>query len=197
MASEGGMLKGSALREFLLWYEQHYGTEHRASDAAALPDHLRELVDPDKPAYGLLPSKWYPLELVHASVDQFLKRMGQAEMDEMAMRAGPEVVRSQMTGLQRRAFNLLMSPERYRKYVATIWRQNFDSGDIEVIALGPGEHHGFTRNWRGHHRVLCRVIHSGKQAIYEAMGCKNVTVKMTGCVGDGSDACSSLVRWTP
>jgi hypothetical protein len=192
-----GSMKGAALWSFFVWYEAQYGAEQRAEDAAALPEHLRPLVDPSREAYGVLASKWYPMELTHALLDQMLTRTPAEELDAMIRRAGPEVMRTQMTGLQRRAFRLLMNPGRYCRYVETIWRQNFDSGDIEVLETGPQEHHGFCRNWRGHHPLVCRLIHTGKEAVYEAMGCKGVTVEITGCISDGDPACSSKVRWAP
>jgi hypothetical protein len=195
-STEAGSLKGSALRSFLLWYEGEYGAGHHAEDVAGLPAHLQPLVDPSREALGVLASKWYPAELGHALFDQMLARTSAQELDAMVRRAGPAVLRMQMTGLQRRAFNLLMNPNRYRRYVQTIWNQNFDSGEIEVLETGPQEHHGFTRNWRGHHVLICRLVQTGKQAIYEAMGCKNVTVELTGCVSEGAEACSSKVRWS-
>lgn len=191
-----GSLKGAALHSFLLWYADHVGTDHFEEEAAKLPEHLRPLIDPSREALGVLASKWYPMELAHALLDRLTLRHGPRELDEMVQRAGPDVMRSQMTGLQRRAFKLLMNPDRYRKHVGSIWRQNFDSGDIEVVETGPQEHHGFCRNWRGHHPLVCRLIHTGKEAVYEAMGCKDVTVELTGCISEGDDACSSKVRWS-
>jgi hypothetical protein len=194
--TDTGSLKGAALHSFLLWYEGQYGTEHHADDWAALPEHLRGLIDPSREALGILASRWYPMELTHALLDRMVARTGAEELEEKIRQGGPDIMRMQMSGLQRRAFRLLMNPDRYRKHVETLWRQNFDSGDIEVLETGPNEHHGFTRNWRGHHPLICRLIHTGKEAMYEAMGCKNVTVELTGCVADGGEACSSKVRWS-
>jgi hypothetical protein len=196
MQTTSGMVKGAALREFLLWFEQHYGTEYRAEVAARLPDELRTLGDETREAFGLLASNWYPMELVHVAMDAMVSRISPDEMEHIALKAGPAVFRSQMTGLQRRAFRLLVNPDRYRKYVSMIWRQNFDSGDVEVLETAPREHHGFIRNWRGHHPLICSLIQAGKVAIYEEMGCKDVSIAFTGCVSKGADACSSKVRWS-
>ncbi|MFW5925039.1 MAG: hypothetical protein ACOCV4_02670 [Myxococcota bacterium] len=190
-----GQLKGNALREFHLWFERNYGTEHMAADAETLPEHLRKLVDPSREAYGVLASKWYPMELAHALLDQVATRFSREELDAIALRAGPEVMNAMMSGLQRRAFRLLMNPERYGKYVQTIWRQNFDSGDIEVKMPSPTEQEGRVTNWHGHHRLICRLIHAGKIAVFEAMGCEGVELELTGCIADGDPACSSRLRW--
>jgi hypothetical protein len=196
MQARLGMVKGAALREFLLWFEHHYGTDYRAEVEAELPPELKGLADETREAFGLLASNWYPMELIHVAMDAMMSRITPDEMEHIALKAGPEVFRSQMTGLQRRAFRLLVTPDRYRKYVAMIWRQNFDSGDVEVLETGPKEHHGFIRNWPGHHPLICSLIQAGKVAIYEEMGCKEVSIALNGCVSTGADACSSKIRWS-
>jgi hypothetical protein len=197
VAGDLGTVKGAALRSFILWYEANNSAEDREADLQALPEDLRLLLDPSRDVYGVIVSKWYPMGLLHALVDRMRTRRSPSDLDALARRSGPEVLQWQMSGIQKRAFRLLMNPARYLKHVQTLWRQNFDSGEIEVLDLGPQEHHGFTRNWRGHHPIVCRIIHTGKRALYENMGCNDVTVELTGCISDHAEACSSRVRWSP
>src|SRR5687767_15922300 len=92
------MMKGSAIRELLLWYESRYGKDRVRLMAQRAPDDLKELLDPDEPAVTILASSWYPARLVHSMLDTATDGMTRGEIERFAREAG---VASTASGLRR------------------------------------------------------------------------------------------------
>ncbi|MFW6049637.1 MAG: hypothetical protein ACODAU_00605 [Myxococcota bacterium] len=190
-----GRIRGVALAETIRWYEARYGRRERYADLASLPGALRELVDPSRPLDGLIPSRWYPMELAHALLSRMQERHGAEGMREMAAEAGPDVMRAMMSGVQRTLFRLLLNPARYATHAQRVWDHNIEGGSVRVEASSPNEHVSRVDGFPGHHGFICRLLSSGLQTVYGAMGCRTVDVTLEGCVEEGSGTCATRVRW--
>ena len=190
-----GRIKGVLFREFADWYAKEAGQPAMAEAVARMADADQALLDAQRPGLGIVVSDWYPAALGHRLIDATLVGHSDAEKDAMAWRSGLSVVEASMRGLQKLAFELLMTPARYRTYIQRIWNLNFDSGRCSVEDTGQYEQLGTIRQWRGHHPFICKMIVAGKPKIYQAMGCRSVEVRVVSCVSNGSDACRSQTRW--
>ncbi|MBK7579134.1 MAG: hypothetical protein IPI67_02920 [Myxococcales bacterium] len=190
-----GRIKGNAFREFLVWYAEHSGTEALRAAFDALPERLQSEVDPRRPGLGVLPSVWYPIELVHALLDTACAGLSDEELDDFARQAARATISRMMKGLQRAVFSLLVSPRRYPKVINSLWGLSYDTGRVQVIELSSTSHEGVITEWLGHHPMICRMNHLSKLHIYAAMGCRDVSVELTRCVSRGDPDCRSVVRW--
>jgi hypothetical protein len=61
----GAQIKGSVVREFMLWYERTHGLEDLHERLAATPEEERRGLALDEPVLGIVANRWYPVEVVH------------------------------------------------------------------------------------------------------------------------------------
>jgi hypothetical protein len=195
MSAGPGRIKGVVFREFVRWYEADLGSERLARAVASLSEQDRRVLDIARPQLGVVVSDWYPAGLAHRLLDAMTAGFDERALDRVALEGGRATVMATMRGLQKLAFELVMTPRRYQTYIQRIWNLNFDSGKTDVQAPEPNVHVGTIRTWRGHHPLICKMIVAAKPEIYRAMGCRHVQVRALGCICYGADACSSEVRW--
>lgn len=191
-----GARQGNAFREFLLWYEQDRGQGALLAAFDRLEPALRSELDRDRPALGVLPSVWYPAAVVHPLLDAVTEGAPPAELDRLVREGARHTIDQMMRGVQRIAFSLLVSPARYPRIINTLWRLNYDSGQVRVLVHGPRKHESIVTGWQAHHRLACRLGHASKERMYQVMGCRSVHVRQTACIADGAADCRSVVTWT-
>lgn len=193
------LIKGGAIREFLVWYERRFGPDSLRSMAQRVPADCAALLDPDEPVEHLLAASWYPARLVHAMLDVIREDHGDAQLDRLIREATREVVKNRMTSVYKVLFKHLVSPEMYALTVPRMWRQLHDTGERSLTIDRPG--HGISRmaNWPAHHPALCTLSQELMCAVFEAMGCKSVRLAPLECIARGAtgNACSYEVTWDP
>jgi hypothetical protein len=194
-ARDTGKIKGSALRELLIWLEHVRGKRDFQKAWNAAPTALRGELELGRPALGALASAWYPIELVHLLLDELTRGMSEEQLETFASDAARATLAASMQGVQKAAFALLVAPERYPKVINVLFRMNYDSGLARIVVHGPRCHEAIVSGWRGHHPLVCRVDHLAKVPLYESMGCKGVNVRRTACTTHGDTDCRSTVVW--
>ena len=190
--SDLGNLKGAMAVGFLHWLREQKGEDAVGRAVDRLGEDEKSLYALDRPDLGMLPSSWYPARQLHSMLEACIAEFRPEEMDEVARSAGDAIIANVMTGLQKGLFALLMNPDRYAKYIQRIWRQNSDTGTVEITS-SPGQHHSRISGWKGHHPLLCKMVVYGKLRIYRTMGCQDPQVQVLGC--DPARGCESTVRW--
>jgi hypothetical protein len=194
MSAAGTHTKGAAVRAFLRWHEGSQ-RERVQRAAAAVPAEHRHLLDPRREALGILPSLWYPSELVHALVDDLTAGLDESELERLAREGGRAIIKDSLGGVYKVLFNFLVSPERYAKNADRIWRVFHDSGSNEMSVVGPSEHLSRIVDWRGHHPFICRLHRATTGHLYGEMKCKEVALTDEGCLGRGDAACVTRIAW--
>ena len=189
-----GKIKGFSIREFVAWYGPERDGEHVRVVIRGLDANDHAHFDLADAALGILPSSWYPAEVIHRVLDGILRGLSPHEIDALAQAGGAATVRSMMKGLYRTVFSLVMSPRRYGRAVQLTWKLNYDSGWFENIEMAPKKHQGVVHEWAGHHPFLCRMNVAAKAAIYEVMDCERVVVERS-CKSDGGTWCGSVITW--
>ncbi|MEI8256841.1 MAG: hypothetical protein WCJ30_14300 [Deltaproteobacteria bacterium] len=188
-------IKGAAFGEFIGWYaEQHDLTPIRRV-VAALPPEQRAGLEPDAPKLGVVVSNWYPTTVVDLVLDQIVSLHGENGSRVIA-HDGVQVVSARMfRGLYAVLFGLVASPTRYARHIQRAWLQLHDTGTREVTIERANEALSVTRNWRGHHPLMCDITLETMRAVFERMGCDAVEVSRIQCVGAGAPDCRARVRW--
>lgn len=192
-------IKGAAVREFLLWYAQRYTPDELRAAIASLPPSLQVLFDDEGEAAGILVSSWYDSAAVGALIDAVFARIPETE-HEAAVREGASVaVTASARGIYRFVLERL-SPELYCRNIQRLWGMLHDTGRRDIVTLGPGHVRSTTREWDGHHPVLCMAATETMRAVFEVMGCRETSVARLACVGRRAhagpdDACVWEVRW--
>lgn len=191
-----GKIKGAAFREFLLWHAAR-NTEAVLVDATErVPAELRSELDVARPGLGVLASRWYPAELVHALLDALVAGRTASELDALALDAAEVIMGRTLRGVYRTLFSMLATPDRYQQYGGKLWGQHYDSGRLVFTSSEPGRHRIEYVGWRGHHPFICRLNCAASVPIYSAMGCEQVAISERQCVADGSVTCGVAVRWS-
>jgi hypothetical protein len=191
--ADRGHIKGAAFGEFVAWYAVHV-------DAVELREAIDQVelehpgtFDPEREAFGILSSRWYPAELVHELLDCIVEGKPSAMLQQIAERASRDIMAKTLSGVYRFLFSTFATPERYARHAGRLWDMHYDSGEISIDAVEGGWHSRISA-WRGHHPFICRLNMAATVPIYEAMGCQDVRYRQLACVSDGAAACESLVR---
>ena len=59
----------------------------------------------------------------------------------------------------------------------------------------PGQALSITYDWPGHHPQLCILANETMAAVFETLGCREVTIEPIQCVSRGDADCRCWVRW--
>jgi hypothetical protein len=188
-------VKGAAVRAFVHWYGERFGADRvRAIAEAMAPEH-RALVDVRAPDLGVLSPSWLPAPAVHAVLDAVTADMSPDERDALAREAAHTVISQTLHGVYKVFFDLMTTPERYRKNAQKLFARYFDCGTMEKTVTGDKAHLSVIRDWPAHHPLLCDLVRYMALYVYGEMGCKDVTVAKVRCVSDGATDCAYTVSW--
>jgi hypothetical protein len=196
-ASDGsiGNIKGVAFREFLVWYAGEYGADTLEAAAGVISREHAGVFEPEAETLGVLASKWYPGEMVHALMDELTRGRSVDEKQSMARRGADAVMAATLRGVYRVLFEWMANPARYARHAGKLWTSYYDSGALEIVARTQGSARSVIRDWKTHHPFICDLNREASRAIYQAMGCVDVSCRREACVSQGDALCSFVTRW--
>src|SRR5688500_8405497 len=145
-----GRLKGVALRGFLSWYAQRYGRERVISALRSAERTFGETFDLMQPGFGVLPSRWYAGEVVHAILDDMTGHHRADEIPALAEDAAEVVMSGLLNGVYRSIIGMFVTPDRYSRHAEKLWTLNYDNGHPVFRSLSTTEHHVTYVDWRSH-----------------------------------------------
>jgi len=196
-SASGAHIKGSAILGFVEWYGSYFGREAVTEVAATANATLDADLDTASATLGILPTRWYPAEVVHLILDGLSERLSATELDAVCHDAAEDAVEKAMSGLFKAAFDLLVTPERYAKYIQRFWNRMHDTGVRRIDIVQPGFARSYVTEWPGHHPHLCQLTMQTMGAVFRRMGCRDVRVIRVQCVSHGAAQCQAAVRWDP
>lgn len=194
-AMDEGRIKGAAFREALLWMRGELGPERLRDAFAAVPAQHATLFDARSETFGVLASAWYPAAAVHPMLDALLSGTSRDAQRQLAYDASRAALSVTLRGVHRAIMRVVGSPELHRRFAQRLWNTHFDGGVAVVEDHGDGAARVVYTHWPAHHRFLCWMCTASDLVIYEAMGCREVSVDQDGCVDTGDGACAHFVRW--
>lgn len=194
-AVTGARIKGGALREFMLWYDRTHGLERVVERLALLSEEERAGLALDRPVLGILASRWYPAEMVHVLLDVVTDGADEVEKDRIAREGTRAATDQAIRGLYKLVFERLGTPERYAKNIGRLWSMLHDTGERSIEIVRDGHALSVVESWDGHHPFLCRITVETMAALFEKMGCRDVSTTQTACVSWGDPRCEATVRW--
>lgn len=192
-----GNVKGAAVREFLVWYQQRFGADGITKLLKHVPPAVQHRFDAARPDLGILASAWYPAEIIHAYCDALVRVHQGFELDAILKEGVAFTMKRNLESLYKRFFiKVLLSPERYVKFGQSLWGMHFDNGALDVRWNGPNTLHWTVDGWQSHHRILCQMVTLSEPSVFGAMGCKHVSSVEKGCVAQGDPRCVHVIRWS-
>jgi hypothetical protein len=195
-AGSSSHTKGAAIRSFFVWYHQHHGPERLVRALAAVPAAARHQLDAGIEGLGVLPSTWYPDDLVHQLVDHMIAGLSAEEQEALAREGSKAAMSDTLRGVYKVLVSLFVDPARLAKHVGKLWSAYHDSGALAATVLGPRRHEVSLVDWRGHHPFVCMMNRAAMETIYGQIGCKKAVAREKTCVASGGDACVMLIEWT-
>lgn len=193
-AAPSGRIKGAAVREMLLWLEEHLEPE-RVGRLALMLTERDESANPDLPALGILSSRWYPAPLLHDFCDELIEGLTRDQARRLAYDGGVQALERSFTRFHRMLLRRIASPKLHRTMAQRLWRSHFDTGEVVVDLPAPRRSIVRYSQWTSHHRFICDMCTASDRIIYGAMGLKNVRVRQLSCVDQGADECAHMVTW--
>ncbi|MBX7193921.1 MAG: hypothetical protein K1X94_17845 [Sandaracinaceae bacterium] len=190
-----GHIKGSAIRELVLWYERKHDPTLLRAVARAMPPELDARLEPDAPGLGILASRWYDARVVHLLLDATVAKHPPDARDALLREGIREVVRGAARGMYAFVIGQIVSPELYARNIQRLWGLLQDTGERRIEITGP-QALSITRGWRGHHPIACRVNQHTMAVILEVLGKRDVRFAKERCVADGSPDCCYRFVWT-
>jgi hypothetical protein len=191
------MIKGAIMRDFVVWYGERYGSDALKHTAERLPEDVRAMLDVSNPTFHLLGSLWYPARVVHAFLESLAHGLSPAEINRLLHDANRSFIK---TGARQSVYRFLLerlvTPEIYAVCVPRFWKQFHSTGDRRMTIVRRGFAESSVANWPGHHPLLCTMTIETMCAVFETMGCKNVSWERVACISDGARECKTLVSWT-
>lgn len=192
-----GNIKGVAFREFADWYADNVSADHIRSVVETLNPLYPNVFDASRRGFGILATRWYAAELVHAFLDRVVINHQGADIDELTQSAANDIMNKTLSGVYKFLFSAFATPQLYARHANKLWSLHYDSGVASVETVTETEARARYTNWRGHHPLICRLNMSATVPIYRAMGCPNVRWTKVSCIQDGATACAMVVRWDP
>jgi hypothetical protein len=189
-----GHIKGAPLRAFLAFLDAEVG---RPKVEAAVRELAAGVLSPSLPSYGVLGATWYPLDVVGRLLDALLGVPTGVQLDTLAARTAEAVMKETLGGVHRAVFRAVGSPSLMRQFRMTFWRQQYDTGEVDIIDVHPQEQRHEYRQWAGHHPLICAITFACVPVMFRAMGTKNPRMKRLSCVSHGARVCSAQIRWDP
>jgi len=193
--SSAPRLKGSIIRSFVQWYEADVRPGGVREAAERLPAEQAEIFDLTRPDLGVLPNRWYDAAPLHNMLDMLIGGRDEQAQGALAKSCGEAMVAKMRGGVHRMVFDWFLTPGRYAKIVDWAWRLNYQDGHVHTEKLAPNRHKGIVVDWKGHHPFLCMTNVEIKRCMYESMGCADVRVESSYCIGRGDAQCGSIITW--
>jgi hypothetical protein len=191
-------VKGVAVREFLRWYVAARGTRALEKTVAMMPPEQQRSLNLAEPALGLLAGTWYPAPMIHRLLDGMTAGLRGPERLALIRDGAKATIRETLSGVYKVLFQAMMSPERYARNAQQLFSRYHNTGVMTKTAIetpdGPG-HLSVIRDWHGHHPTLCDFITHTAEYVYFALGCRDLTIKKTGCVSTGQPECTFVISW--
>jgi hypothetical protein len=189
------LVKGSAIREFALWYEARHGRGYVDEVLLRLPAEHHEHVWRERQAFGLVANDWYPSPVVHALLDTVASGRSEHEMSVLMREATAFTVRRLSRGIYQFLFRMVASPALYARHIQKAWSMIHTTGRRTISITSPGLADSTIEDWPGHHRWLCELSMETMRAVFEAMGCRDLELTRSECVSKGDPLCRAQLRY--
>ncbi len=189
------MIKGSVLRAFVHYYTVQQGSDALDDVLRRVPAEVRRAFDGSRPAFGVLPWRWYPARYVHAMLDAVGEGLSDEERLAMARASARHAIDAMIRGVFKWVLESVTSPHMYARHIQRIWRGLHDTGRRQITFKSPREAESVVEDWGGHHPILCEVVGETTVAVFEAMGCREVRSERLSCVSRGDPRCATRITW--
>jgi hypothetical protein len=187
-------LKGSVMREMLIWYVARYGRVEANRVFCAIPAPHSRTLNPQEPAFGILSSSWYPMSMIRPVLDAATEGLND-EGRALVREANSVMVPRMLRGVYKVFFDMVATPDRYARHVPRLFRRLHTTGDRSMLIRRPGEAFSVVENWPGHHPTLCWTVIYTMGFVFEAMGYKTWEVERVACVSHGGKRCETVLHY--
>jgi hypothetical protein len=182
-------IKGAGIQPFVAWYQARWGRERLLSAARSMPPELGAAFDLSDPQLGVLPSQWFAAAAIHSLLDGLLAGHSTEERSRIAREGAQAIIESTLKGVYRWLFERMMSPDRYGRSAQRLFSRYYEPGTMVKMPLGPHGHLSVVTDWDSHHPLLCDFLIHTAEYVYGALGCREVRVRRTSCVGERAVDC--------
>src|SRR5687767_11807093 len=117
-----GRIKGVALRGFLTWYGANVDQERVVRAVKLAERTFSEPFEVGLTGFGVLSSRWYAAEIVHAILDEITRHHPPDELASMSESAAQAVMNDLLKGVYRSIIGMFVTPDRYSRHGEKLWK---------------------------------------------------------------------------
>jgi hypothetical protein len=194
--ADRGQIRGSALRQVLIWLQERLGERRLAEVARRANERSQPIFTVGRPGLGLRASGWYPAAPVHRLCDEIVGEMDREKARRLAQTAAVAAVSLTFTTFHGLLLRNFVTPALHRRFAQRLWRHYFDHGQVEVELSSSCSVLIRIRDWRAHHPFICDITSAADIPIYRGMGLRDVRIEPRECIADGAPLCAHDVVWS-
>ena len=148
----------------------------------------------DDVALGLIASRWYPPEMIHAMIEGMFGSLDEETRHAQMREAATAAVRATGRGVYRFALERVVSPRLFAASIQVLWNMIHDSG-VRSMSVSERAIESRTHGWLGHAPLLCSLMAETSAAVLETMGHTEVRWRRDECVANGDARCVIHYSW--
>lgn len=186
-------IKGAAIRALLDWYRKTFGLEAHERLFDQLTDDERALLG-DR-TREVLPNAWYEARIAHRLLEVALGPIPVDQRRAVVRDASRDALKQLRGGVYKFVVQQIVTPAFYARHIQRLFRLLHDNGERRIDIVAPGEAISVVSEWRGHHPLACLMVDETMAAVFETIGCEDVTTEQEACVSLGDAECRCRVRW--
>lgn len=185
-----GHVKGLLLKSRFEYVKQFFGEKGEAALLEAISPEARAMV-----ADGILVSTWYPIDPVIEILVKMDEVFGKGDF-ELARKMGAHTARMALAGGVQQSFAKENDPAFVLRMGPLLWQQYYDTGRVEVEALGPESAVSRIFEFGAPHRAICMGMLGWIEEAVGIWGGRDVRVNEVKCRTRGDDFCEYTCHWT-
>jgi predicted hydrocarbon binding protein len=182
-------VKGIVLNSRIAYVEKYHGKEGFERVLEALSPEARAMVGGE-----ILVSSWYPLQATVETLVTIDRLFGKGDLS-LCREMGRYTARAALAGGVQQSFVREHDPGFVIKMGPVIWRQYYDSGEIQVEQTGEESAISRIVDFEEPHKVLCLSIQGWMEEAMEIWGGTEIQVTETKCLTRGEKCCEFVCSW--
>lgn len=189
-----GNFRGTGIVGAIEHFVQRYGPAAANDVVAKMPAQHRELLKPNAPAIGLLPTRLYSYAFVGELVRTMAKVVRAPDEDAFIREITWAGIDAGL-GTVNRMLLRWVAPQDHANRAQEIWTHYHDAGLIKILSVTDHEYAVQISDWPGHDVTVCKVCLEGRARVLSKSGITFRDYRREKCQTWGHDVCVYRYRW--
>lgn len=170
-AAKPARIKGLAFRSVIIEFQERYGPRELGGRAKRYHPELEAAFDLDEPGLGVIPNRWYSVDIICALSDAATRDMTPEEFEAFSTASADRIMADTVRGLYRLLFDWIATPARFVKYASRVWASYYDHGLLDMRVLEERRVEARITDWAGYTPLIFALTRKVILRMFENMDC--------------------------